>query len=313
PAPRDEQTVHTTGSPLAGSDAGAWCPYGTIVDLPTDQRAEDGRALSFTTEPLADRLEILGSPTALLRVTADRPLALVAVRLCDVAPDGHSLLVSRGLLNLCHRNGHASPTLMPVDDPTTVTVPLAFAGHAFAPGHRIRLSVSPSYWPFAWPSPQPVTLGLILGADTRLELPVRPPDDADAPSSPFTKPELTAPPASHVDDDHWRKLGRDIATGEITLEVGGSERTTLIHTGLEFGKSVSTRFSLREADPLSASVHHRGTHFLQREHWRVAIHVQTTLSATATTFLITSEINAYEGNIRVHSRHSSIELPRDHV
>ena len=33
----------------------------------------------------------------------------LAVRLCDVAPDGASLLVTRGLLNLTHRDSHAEP------------------------------------------------------------------------------------------------------------------------------------------------------------------------------------------------------------
>ena len=31
-------------------------------------------------------------------------LALVAVRICDVSPEGVSLLVSRGFLNLTHRD-----------------------------------------------------------------------------------------------------------------------------------------------------------------------------------------------------------------
>ena len=38
--------------------------------------------------------------------SADRPVAFVAVRLCDVAPDGSSSLIARGVLNLTHREGH---------------------------------------------------------------------------------------------------------------------------------------------------------------------------------------------------------------
>ena len=37
---------------------------------------------------------------------ADRPAAQVCVRLCDVAPDGASTLVTRGVLNLTHRESH---------------------------------------------------------------------------------------------------------------------------------------------------------------------------------------------------------------
>ena len=51
------------------------------------------------------RIEILGAPVVTLDVAADRPLANLAVRLCDVHPDGASLRVSYGILNLAHRDG----------------------------------------------------------------------------------------------------------------------------------------------------------------------------------------------------------------
>ena len=41
-----------------------------------------------------------------LTVTSDRPGASLVARLCDVAPTGESLLVTRDLLNLTHRAGH---------------------------------------------------------------------------------------------------------------------------------------------------------------------------------------------------------------
>ncbi len=41
-----------------------------------------------------------------LRLSADRAVALVAVRLCEVRPDGTSTLITRGALNLCRRDGH---------------------------------------------------------------------------------------------------------------------------------------------------------------------------------------------------------------
>ena len=98
-----------------------------------------------------------------VELSADRPLALVAARLCDVSPDGRSLLVSRGLLNLTHREGHDRVVPLTPGEPVTVSFPLDFAGHRFPVGHRVRLSLSPTYWPFAWPSPEPVTLDVVLG------------------------------------------------------------------------------------------------------------------------------------------------------
>ena len=57
-------------------------------------------------KPFYDGMEILGNPEATVVLSVDQTEALLAARLCDIAPDGSSLLVSWGLLNLTHRNGH---------------------------------------------------------------------------------------------------------------------------------------------------------------------------------------------------------------
>ena len=64
--------------------------------------------MTFTSGELTERVEILGRPTVNLVVSSDRPAALLAVRLCDVMPDGRSTLITRGLLNLTHRDSHES-------------------------------------------------------------------------------------------------------------------------------------------------------------------------------------------------------------
>ena len=83
--------------------AGSW-----LVANLKDQREEDALALCFDSEPLTERLEILGAPEVRLVVASDRPAAFLVARLCDVAPDGSSTRVSHGALNLTHRAGHDS-------------------------------------------------------------------------------------------------------------------------------------------------------------------------------------------------------------
>ena len=109
-APAAEARLTHSGLQLTGMDAGAWCAEGTPGDWPLDQRAEDGRSLVFTSAPLEAPLEIMGFPEVTLQLAVDRPAALVCVRLCDVAPDGCSKLVTRQVLNLTHRDGHERPT-----------------------------------------------------------------------------------------------------------------------------------------------------------------------------------------------------------
>src|SRR5947207_3847462 len=128
PAPGERRTA---GLQTAGLDAGSWCPYGEVSDWPGDQRAMDGMSLTFTSEPLPDRLEILGYPEVTLELASDRPLALVIVRLCEVFPDGASTLVTRALQNLTHRDSDEHPTPLEPGRRYSVTVKLDATGHAF--------------------------------------------------------------------------------------------------------------------------------------------------------------------------------------
>ena len=164
------------GVQTCGVEAGVWCAEGGSADLAGDQRVEDAVSLTWDFEPLAEPVEILGHPQAFLELESDRPQALVSVRLCDVAPDGSSLLVTRGVLNLTHRESHEEPEALEPGRRYEITVPLDVIAHSFAAGHRLRVAVSPTYWPWAWPSPEPVTLTVHAG---RLELPVREPREED--------------------------------------------------------------------------------------------------------------------------------------
>lgn len=306
------RALHAASS-LAGADAGAWCLYGEVTDFPPDQRAEDGLALSYTSEVLGEPLDVLGYAEVSLQLTVDRPLALVALRLCDVAPDGSSLLVARGLLNLTHRDSHLDLEAMPVGEPTTVVVGLGLVGHAFAAGHRIRLAVSSGYWPFAWPSPQPVRLELLLGAQTRLALPVRRVDAVELDVDPLQPPERTAPAPGPVSHRAWRTHERDVASGRSTIEAGADDHARLDDRRLEFGERISQRLTITAGDPLSAHVDCDGEHFLSRGDWQVKVRLHTSMSATADTFVVTRQLDAYEGNDHVHSARNVLEIPRDGV
>src|SRR5690606_38631754 len=56
-------------------------------------------------------------------------------------------------------------------------------------GHRLRIAVSTSYWPFLWPEPEPTTVTISGG---HLDLPVRPTATGDETSfpEPVTAPAL---------------------------------------------------------------------------------------------------------------------------
>ncbi len=89
-----------------GVNGGAWCPGGLPGDWPTDQREDDARSLCFTSQPLARAFGVLGRPLVSLEVASNQSNATICVRLCDVAPSGESLLVTRSVLDRRHRGGH---------------------------------------------------------------------------------------------------------------------------------------------------------------------------------------------------------------
>src|SRR5262245_12852286 len=275
-----------------GLHAGRWCPYGLTPDGPLDQRLEDGGALTFDTDPLPGRLELLGAPVLELEISVDRPVALVAARLSDVAPDGAATRVSYGLLNLTHRESHEHPVPLQPGRRYRVRLRLNDVGQAFPAGHRIRLAVSTAYWPIAWPPPEPVTLTLYSGASA-LTLPVRPPDPADDQLPPLP-PVETAPPLSVTAFDPPRTkrvLHHDVITGAVTLDwTQDSGRHRYDDIDLTMHTVATERFTIRPDDPLSAHAEVAWTVWLARGEWRVETRTRTQLTATKESFEVIASL-----------------------
>ena len=160
-----QSAARSVRSPQAtGVDSGVWCGDGSLADFPLDQRADDGASLCWDTAPLGERVELLGNAEAELELSVDRPWGFVVVRVCDVAPDGASTMIARGVLNLSRREGHDRSVPMPVGEPVRVCVRMQSTAYAVPAGHRIRLAVSNAYWPMIWPSPEPSTLTVLCDA-----------------------------------------------------------------------------------------------------------------------------------------------------
>jgi uncharacterized protein len=277
-----------------------------------DQRAEDGRALSFTSAPLQERLELLGMPRLELVFASDRLLALASVRLCDVAPDGVSTLITRGQLNLAHRNGHEKPRRLVPGQRTRASVRLDAIGRAIPSGHRLRVSVSPTGWPRAWPSPEPVTLTVVSGA-SYLELPVRPPrlDDASLPD--FAEPEASTPLA--LEQLAGGAVGTRLEYDQTGCADLSSEQAFgyRLPDGLEYQHSSTSRFSIVEGEPLSASVHNEHEIAIARGAWRTRVRARADLTCDANAFLVQTDLDVWEGDESVFTRDWGFQIPRDHV
>jgi putative CocE/NonD family hydrolase len=310
-----EAALEYTGRQTHGLDAGLWWTTGSNGELPGDQRFEDGSSLCFTSAPLAEGMDVLGFPEVRLTVAADQPNALLAVRLCDVAPNGESQLISRGLLNLTHRDSHEFPEPLEPGRRYTVTVRLKACGHSLPAGHRWRVGISPAYWPWAWPSPQPVMLTVFAGEGSYLELPERPRRDEDDSLPAFQEPEA-APMTPHevlVAPTFNRAVRRDLSTNRVEVVDTAAGGFRLAGNGIEWQFASRTTFSIVEGDPLSATVRCEWTIAVGRGAWQTRAETNSLMSADAESFRVSNSVQAYEGNTRVFSKSSNFTTRRDLV
>ncbi|MEU0075221.1 CocE/NonD family hydrolase [Streptomyces sp. NPDC006332] len=308
-------TAMTVRSPLSvGQFAGKWASYNAPPDLPYDQREEDGGSLVFETEPLTERLEILGSPTVELDVSADEPVAMVAARLSDVSPDGDATRVTYGLLNLTRRESTEDPEPLEPGRRYRATVHLNGVAQAFPPGHRIRLSLSTSYWPLAWPPPRPALLSVHEGSST-LTLPVRPTDAPDeAPSNPFEEPEGTPPLAVTrltPPEQRW-DVKRDLIGYNAELEIVKDQGLIRFdEIDLDAGRRAYERYATVADDFTSVSGESTWTMRFRRADWDVRVVTHTRLSCDEQDFFVDATLDGYEGDRRVFSRTWNETVPRD--
>ena len=312
--------LRMSGSQLCGVDAGAWCAEGQPSDTAPDQRAAEGQSLCFTSAPLTERLEILGHPALELTFAADRPLALVAARLDDVSPNGESTLIAQQVFNLTHRAGHEHPAALEPGRRYAVTVRLDAIAHAFPAGHRLRVALSPTYWPLAWPSPEPAELTLAGGA-CRLELPARPPRPEDDELPAFEAPLLPPGLGEHTvgGGPGDRSYVRDLVKGSVSWiyhYVDGG--TVVLPNGWESEEWNTVTYDVTEGDPLSAAVRVRVESVLRRgDQGRFHIVTLGQMTCDATTFFVEDEVSVSEGEDgderEVFAKTWRHEAPRDFV
>ena len=305
--------LRSRGAESAATDLGQFGGHGGPIEFPSDQRSEDGLSLSFDTEPFAEPAEILGFPAARLNLAADQPLALVALRLCDVWPDGASTLISRGLKNLTHRDGDEHPEPLAVGQRYTVNIRLNSIAYQLPAGHRLRLSVSPTYWPWAWPSPERVTLSLFT-SESVLSLPVWTDPAEHTPPPHFSVPERGPMPAHEsLDGYSGREVRRDVASGTVEVIATASEGHRLLDDGLEYRQHETDVLRITEGAPLSAMVQCERAFSVGRKEWQATVRTASTMSATAHAFQVTNMVSAYEGDRRVFAKTWHTEHPRDGV
>jgi hypothetical protein len=178
------------------------------------------------------------------------------------------------------------------------------------------VAISTSYWPLAWPPPEPVRLSVFSGA-SRLVLPIRSTNGSGEPfMRPFGPPEGAEPiPVTQLQpgDERWT-VTRDLVRYESALEVVKDQGVVrLDDIDLEVTQRAYERYSWVGDDVLSATGETEWRITFKRGDWEASAVTRTVLTSTATEFKLRAELDAYEGEFRVTSYNWDRTVPRDLV
>jgi len=311
-----EATQLSHRSPLtAGIEGGEWNVWGSGAEFGGDQRPDDDRSLCFDSAPLDHDLELLGGPTLGLSFAVDQPVALAAVRLCDVWPDGASNKITFGIRNLTHIQGHEFPQMLEPGKIYAVDISLRDIAYTVAAGHRLRLAISTSYWPLLWPSPRPVTISVKTGA-SQLRLPLGSQGSDARPAPTFEQPvgSRLVEHKSVIAPNSNRAVTRDPDSGKTKYVVKRDPGINwLADTDIVCGSHGEAIFEIGDDDPLTAKHTERVTQLLERGDWRIRIEAETVLTATEDEFLLSGTLEAYEGDECVSERNWRHRIARNHL
>ncbi|MEP6892429.1 MAG: CocE/NonD family hydrolase, partial [Gaiellaceae bacterium] len=279
---------------------------------PGDQRLDDALSLTYDWEPLDAELDVMGHPRLALTVTSPIPIVYLSAKLCDVFADGTSALVTRGILNLAHRNGHDAPSPLEPGVPTAIEIELEATSWVFEPGHRVRLSLAGADWPNTWPPPAGGTLR-VERETVELHLPVLDgPSDLPAPVLPPSTGK-DAHAASDADGGDAPVIWRfeDDIMARVTRAVTGYGSSY----GSEFGSRIDERYegtvAVSKDDPGAAWARGEAVYRIAWPDSTVRTEARLDMRSDADAYHVVVEVLAEEigGPVR-HERRYERTIPR---
>ncbi|MDB9999210.1 CocE/NonD family hydrolase [Porticoccaceae bacterium] len=272
-----------------GLNGGSW-----IGGISNDQREDDSKSLTFDTPILKEDVEIVGNPQLEISLSVDKPMAFIVVRLNEVEPDGSSWRVCKSARNLAHRVNLSSPLPIEPGRFYTIKLDLGFTAYNFKAGNRLRLSISTSYWPMIWPSPEPVSLEIQTGRGS-LSLPTRGTINrcSRAPLYPNAGAQVDAKHTSITKGKYTNDVHYDPIEGihEITKKWESGERN-LHPIDTVKSSSGSEIVKISAGNPLSASYVVTQEVALSRDDWDISLRSSAEITATKENFNIEIQLEA---------------------
>jgi hypothetical protein len=122
-------------------------------DPSLDHREIEKRSdvLVYSTDPLTEPIEVLGRVFVKLWAATDAADADFTAKMLDVYPDGRSILLGSqnvGVRRASYRTGYQARGKVTPGKVEEYSIELFDLGHAFLPGHRIRVEIASAGFPF---------------------------------------------------------------------------------------------------------------------------------------------------------------------
>jgi hypothetical protein len=273
--------------------------------------------LRFDSTPLQEPLDIMGEPVFQVRVRADKPVAKLFARLTEVTAEGRSNFVSFALINLTHRNSDEKPAALVAGQDYDVRLKGHFACYRFSRGSRIRVSLSETWWPVVWPSPELVTIQITAGASS-VELPVRPVRADETPPFGTYRERYAVPgtsPAPYEGPLENVQITGEPGSRTFTLTEGSVEPKGEPIDGIEtvYKEAYKLRRAIRENDPNSTEWEAEAINVYERPGWKVKLRAWSLCRSTPTHFVCSETFEAWDGERSIFSRSWEKKIIRELV
>lgn len=305
----DEGTDDFEYVATVGVMGGLWSG-GLQFGLPGDQRPDEAFSLVYTSAPLEEELHVIGRTRAVLHVSSTASVIGFATSLADVAPDGTSHLLAKGMLNATRRASLTDPEPLTPGEVYELPIEIDTTAWVFPAGHRIRLAIASADWPNVWPTPEPATNTVHRGAarPSRLVLPTVPPTGSATPPRFLPSPREMARHSDRTDPPAWEVVhGLLSGRSQVRIREGHEER---INDTTVVGREYSLVADCHPDDPASASARGRHRSRISRPNSVVEGSSDVHIQATATHFHVTVDLEVTVNGTLHHSRSWVESVPR---
>ncbi len=136
-------------NPVPTAGGGLCCYANSLMGGAMDQSAVEHRAdvLVYSTEPLAEDLEVIGPVALTLYASSSAPDTDFTAKLVDAGPCGFARNLTDGIIRARVRESQSEPKLMVPGKVYEFKIDLWATANVFKAGHRVRLEVSSSNFP----------------------------------------------------------------------------------------------------------------------------------------------------------------------